>query len=56
MRTCAVEQCTSTELVYSGIDAMILGVPTEKICYDHANTYKQVDTIVEEYNDALTSV
>ena len=56
MKLCAVKDCTSTSLVYSGIDAMILGVPTEKVCYDHANIYKQVDIIVEEYNDALTSV
>lgn len=52
MKECAVKECTSTELVYSGIDAMILGVPTEKICYEHANIYKQVDITVEEYNDA----
>jgi hypothetical protein len=37
MRECMIEGCNSTELVYSGIDAFLLGVPTEKICYDHAN-------------------
>ena len=39
MKTCKVLDCTSTELVYSGVDALILGVPTEVICFDHANTY-----------------
>jgi len=38
-RTCIVDQCTSTELVYSGVDAFLLGIPTEKVCYDHANTF-----------------
>lgn len=37
MRTCIVDGCTSTELVYSGVDAFLLGVPTEKVCYTHAN-------------------
>jgi len=56
MKECIVKNCTSTSLVYSGIDAMILGVPTERVCYEHANIYKQVDIVVEEYNDALTSI
>jgi len=38
MRTCIVDACTSTDLVYSGIDALMLGgIPTETYCYDHAN-------------------
>jgi hypothetical protein len=39
MKQCKVEGCNSTELVYSGVDAFILGVETETICYDHANQY-----------------
>ena len=37
MKECKIDGCNSTELVYSGIDAFILGVETETICYDHAN-------------------
>jgi hypothetical protein len=34
---CKSEGCESTELVYSGVDAFILGVPTETYCYECAN-------------------
>jgi hypothetical protein len=37
MKQCKVEGCNSTELVYSGVDAFLLGVATETICYSHAN-------------------
>ena len=37
MKECLIDGCQSTELVYSGVDAFILGVATESICYDHAN-------------------
>jgi hypothetical protein len=53
MKQCAIQDCTSTTLVYSGVDAMLLGVPTEKVCYEHANIYKEVGIIVEEYADAM---
>lgn len=34
---CQVSGCESTELVYSGVDAIMLGgIPTEKYCYDCA--------------------
>lgn len=29
--------CGSENIVYSGIDAFLLGVPTEKVCYECAN-------------------
>ena len=45
---CIVRSCEDTELVYSGIDAMLLGVPTEKVCYPHANAYAQVSVVVLE--------
>lgn len=35
MRKC--KSCESVELVYSGVDAFILGVPTETYCYPCAN-------------------
>ena len=34
---CINPACKSTELVYSGVDAFMLGVPTEKWCYPCAN-------------------
>jgi hypothetical protein len=34
---CKVDGCDSTELVYSGVDAWLLGIPTEKYCYECAN-------------------
>jgi hypothetical protein len=34
---CKTTGCESTELVYSGVDAFVLGVPTETFCYDCAN-------------------
>lgn len=39
MTTCKVTGCDSTELVYSGVDAFLLGCNTEEICYTHANQY-----------------
>ena len=29
--------CESVEVVYSGVDAFLLGIPTEKYCYKCAN-------------------
>jgi hypothetical protein len=43
---CIIRDCQSTELVYSGTDAFMLGVPTEKVCYAHANIYAQVSNLV----------
>jgi hypothetical protein len=45
---CAVRSCTNTELVFSGIDALMLGgIPTEKYCYPCANAYAQIDKAVK---------
>lgn len=49
--TCIIRDCDSTELVYSGVDAFMLGIPTEKVCYAHANVYAQVSNIVEKVNN-----
>ena len=35
MKQC--KSCESVELVFSGVDAFLLGVPTETYCYDCAN-------------------
>ena len=37
MTVCYVDVCDSTELVYSGVDAFLLGLPTEKYCYECAS-------------------
>lgn len=48
MTTCKVINCESTELVYSGVDAMLLGgIPTETYCYKCANAYNQISAKVE---------
>ncbi len=43
MTTCKVINCDSTELVYSGTDAFMLGINTETYCYKCANAYAQID-------------
>jgi hypothetical protein len=51
MATCQVRGCESTELVYSGTDAFMLGgIPTEKFCYPCANTYAQINQSVRAIN------
>lgn len=43
MKECAVMNCNSTDIVYSGTDALMLGgIPTEKFCYSCANAYNQI--------------
>lgn len=53
MTTCKVINCESTELVYSGTDAFMLGITTEEYCYKCANAYAQIDRAMtklrEEY-------
>jgi hypothetical protein len=57
MNTCQIRNCTSTELVYSGTDAFMLGINTETYCYDCANTYAQIDRVMskvrQDYLDSL---
>jgi hypothetical protein len=47
MNTCKYDNCNSTELVYSGVDAFLLGVPTETYCYTCANHMAQLNKINE---------
>jgi hypothetical protein len=43
MKTCKTYKCESTELVYSGTDAFMLGgIQTETWCYNCANAYNQI--------------
>ena len=49
MQECAVINCSNVVLVYSGIDALMLGgIPTETYCYNCANAYNQISTRVEQ--------
>lgn len=42
-KECAILWCKNTRLVYSGVDAMVLGgIPTETYCYDCANIYNHI--------------
>lgn len=36
----------SGSVVMSGVDAFVLGIPTEKICYDCANVYNKVNNFL----------
>lgn len=43
MKTCAVINCENTSLVYSGVDAFMLGgIPTETFCYTCAAAYLMI--------------
>lgn len=45
---CKVMNCESTNLVYSGIDALMLGgIPTETYCYTCATAYLQISHTIE---------
>ena len=47
MKTCKNIGCESTELVYSGTDAFMLGITTETYCYKCANAYAQISRDME---------
>lgn len=45
---CKVPGCESTSLVYSGVDAFVLGLPTtEQYCYKCANAYKAISDDIQ---------
>ena len=50
MNKCKVFACDSVDLVYSGIDATMLGIPTESVCYKCAHTFNFVMGIIENSN------
>jgi hypothetical protein len=60
MTTCKVINCESTELVYSGTDAFMLGINTETYCYKCANAYAQIDRAMtkvrEEYLASVSTL
>jgi hypothetical protein len=48
MKKCATMNCEETNIVYSGIDAMMLGgIPTETYCYRCATAYVMISNAVE---------
>jgi hypothetical protein len=48
MKTCKTYKCESTELVYSGTDAFMLGgIQTETWCYNCANAFNQISRDME---------
>jgi hypothetical protein len=54
---CKVINCESTELVYSGTDAFMLGITTETYCYNCANAYAQIDRVMSKVReDYLASI
>jgi hypothetical protein len=44
MKQC--KSCESVELVFSGVDAFLLGVPTETYCYPCANEQARESAII----------
>ena len=40
--------CDKEDVIYSGIDAFVRGVPTEQVCYSCAYVYAKVKGIVDE--------
>ena len=56
MKTCKTYKCESTELVYSGIDAFMLGgIPTETYCYNCANAYNQISRDIEAARETVVT-
>lgn len=48
MKTCKTQSCENTNLVYSGIDALMLGgIPTETYCYTCAVAYNTISAEIE---------
>jgi hypothetical protein len=48
MKECKNPVCTSTQLVYSGIDALLLRIETETWCYTCANAIAVATRELEE--------
>lgn len=56
MTQCKVINCENTELVYSGIDAFMLGgIQTETYCYNCANAYNQISRDIEAARETVVT-
>ena len=53
---CKSFHCESTELVYSGVDAFLLGVETETWCYDCANFIARKNSENESSISDITTI
>lgn len=51
---CQIKDCEG-DVIYSGVDAFVLGVPTERVCYQCANTYAQVHNLVQSYAEQASN-
>jgi hypothetical protein len=47
---CKVFNCSNTDLIYSGIDALMYGVKTETVCYHCARVAYEVGVLSQEVN------
>lgn len=53
MKICATMNCENTNLVYSGVDAFMLGgIPTETYCYTCAAAYLQISNYMKSLESA----
>lgn len=50
------KSCGKDEVIWSGIDAFCLGVPTESVCYSCANIYKNVLELNEMYKQKVEAM
>jgi hypothetical protein len=56
MNECKIINCDNTDLVYSGISALMLGgIPTESYCYSCANAYNQIDIAMSLLRDKVNA-
>ena len=47
MKKCKAYNCENTNIVYSGIDSLVLGVPSETYCYSCSYIYAQIKRDVD---------
>lgn len=50
MSKCKVEGCESTDLIYSGVDAFMRGLPTETYCYKCGTTFAIIKQQLDSAN------
>lgn len=57
MKQCKVAKCESTELIYSGTDAFMLGgFATETFCYSCGNAYSTImKSMIEQMKDTVST-
>lgn len=48
--------CGANEVIYSGVDAWVMGVPTESVCYSCATIYNKVLELNDIYNKKVEAM